>query len=220
MVRWASKNRSNPFSNVNFGSGATILHEGDGWDSPEIIDNSDPASVSNLHKTYTQSATGWTSAAAGFNGTEQVMAPNSNDQATWTFANLGQSAYYDVYVTWSPQPGATQNASFVVMDNGTPINPVDQSSIAPVDQSQAPADDQAAGVFWHHVGVFYVTTGTLSVRLGAATSGNVLADAVRLVKHTAAPTTNLAMGSFSVRSSPRWTSWPSSPSTFRPGAHT
>jgi len=53
------------------------------------------------------------------------------------------------------------------------------------------------------LGVFHVASGTsrtLSVELDATTSGDVLADAVRLVRHDAAPATNLAIGDFTVDS--------------------
>ena len=68
---------------------------------------------------------------------------------------------------------------------------------APVDQQLAPFDDQEAGAYWHELGV-YTTHGTLIVQLLANPSAPVLADAVWLVKHDAAPATSLAMGNFTV----------------------
>ena len=45
-------------------------------------------------------------AGTGFNGTEQVHAKNGSGSpaATWSFANLPATGYYDVYVTWSRKP--------------------------------------------------------------------------------------------------------------------
>ncbi len=68
-----------------------------------------------------------------------------------------------------------------------------------MDQTKAPVDDQAAGVYWNDLGVFS-SHGTLVVRLLADPDAirPVLADAVRLVEQPAAATTNLVMNSFAV----------------------
>ena len=138
------------------------LSGGTSFNAPQIID------TGNLG--YADSGNG-TLLSAGFTNTEQLLPANTGN-ATWQFTNLPTAtySYYDVYVTWSPQsndnvlPGA---ALYTVSDvNGTQLNPIGQGSIAAVDQTIAPADDQANGTFWQHLGVFQVATGTtLQVQL-------------------------------------------------------
>ncbi len=184
------------------GSGQNIIHEGNGWNSPEIVDDSD-APRTGVYNSF-QDGTGWTSgpAGTGFNGTEQIHAAAAGGTAaTWTFANLTQNTYYDVYVTWSPEADASAAAQYVVSNGSGSIAPVGQTSIAPVNQTLAPADSQAAGTFWQDLGVFGTgASTTLTVQLSANMSGVVLADAVQLVKYAAAPTTNLIMNSFTADS--------------------
>jgi hypothetical protein len=74
------------------------------------------------------------------------------------------------------------------------------SSLPTINQTQVPSDDQVAGVFWNHLGVFQSQSGTLDVSLASDVSGYAVAGAVRLVEHAAAPTTNLVMNSFGVDS--------------------
>ena len=184
------------------GAGQNVIHEGNGWNTPEIVDDSD-AGRSGINNSYQeQGGADWTNgpAGAGFNGTERVDAHGpSSDTATWGFANLTANTYYEVYVSWSPQAGAATNAQYIVSNVGGSILPYQQTSIAPVNQTLSPADDQVASAFWHELGVFDTGAGTtLSVRLTDNSSGVVLADAARLVKDATAPTTNLIMNSFGV----------------------
>ena len=132
---------------------------------------------------------------------EQVHAADGprHAAATWTFANLDPDAYYDVYVTWSPEADASAAAQYVVSD-GSGRSP-SARPIAPINQTLAPADDQAAGVFWHDLGVFARRSRPrLPCSCRPIPSGAVLADAVRLVKYAAPPTTNLIMNSFTADS--------------------
>ena len=136
------------------------------------------------------------SVAGAFNGEEQSHAENSGpDTAEWTFANLDPSGYYDVYVTWSPIAGASMAAQYSVDGGG---------SLPAVNQTQAPSDLQAAGVFWHDLGVFQATTGALVVQLSTGstdTTGDLLANAAMIVPETTVALTNLVMDTFGVDSS-------------------
>ena len=109
-------------------------------------------------------------------------------------ANLDPTGYYDVYVTWSPLAGASTAAQYTVIDYGITT----WSGLPTVNQTLAPADYQAAGAFWHDLGVYQATSGTLVVQLGTDGSGEVLADAAMIVPETTAPVTNLTMNSFAV----------------------
>ena len=53
-------------------------------------------------------------------------------------------------------------------------------------------------MFWHELGVFQATSGTLIVQLGTDSTGEVLANAAMIVPQTTAPLTNLTMDSFAV----------------------
>ena len=180
------------------GNRPSVIHAGYGPNLPEIVDDSDPVATGKTAY-YQESGTGFSDGpTTGFDGTERVLAAGSTAVATWSFTNLDPNSCYDVYVTWSPEADASTAAQYAIYDGTTLISP----QPSPVDQQIAPADDQAAGCFWHHLGVYSTASGTLVVRLPADASVPVLADAVRLVQHsgTAVPTTNLIMDSFSVDS--------------------
>ena len=139
--------------------------------------------------------------AAAFNGEELSDATTSGtptDSATWTFANLEPTGYYDVYVTWSPLAGAAGAAQYSVYDGATLL-----SNSPTVNQGQAPVDYQAAGVDWHDLGVFQATSAALIVQLGneSSESGSiVLANAAMIIPESTPPLTTLSVGSFSVDS--------------------
>ena len=184
------------------GSGQNIFHGGYGWNSPEIVDDSDTAATGKTAY-YQESGTGFSDGpTTGFNRTERVLAADSTGVAKWTFTDLDTTAYYDVYVTWSPEAGASASAAYAVYDGTTLLS----SGLPAVNQQLAPADDQAAGCFWHHLGVYSTEAGTLEVQLGANSTAPVLADAVRLVKHTttAGPSTNLVMDTTTLCRRCRW----------------
>jgi Ca2+-binding RTX toxin-like protein len=187
------------------GSGTNVIHGGDGFNSPEIVDNSDTTTAfPSLASNYSESGSGWSSdtsaaLANAFNSDQRIATAATGSTATWTFAGLTAGAYYDLYVTWAAESGASTAAQYTVADPGYTT----WTSLATIDQTQPPVDDQAAGVFWHHLGVFQSQSGTLTVTLASDTAGHVLAGASRLVLDataTAVPTTNLVMDSFSVDS--------------------
>ncbi len=182
---------------ISFGTGRTVLHEGNGQVSPEVLDDSDGARTG-ITNTYTESGSGWSSpgAGVGFNQGQRVNdGSDSSAKAIWTFGNLDPTAYYNVYVTWSADAGASTGAVYSVsQDGGTTWQ-----TLTGVNQTQAAADFQAAGTYWHDLGVFPATSGSLKVRLSAST-GEVLADAAMIIPHSAPLVTNLTMGTFTVDS--------------------
>ena len=111
---------------IHFGTGITTLHEGNGWNTPEILDDSD-GSAAGANDTYVESGSGWTNGTAGRASTapngSMPRPPAFSAAAIWTFANLAPTAYYDVYVTWSPHAVASTAAQYVVCDGDTPIKP-------------------------------------------------------------------------------------------------
>ena len=182
---------------VNVGTGETNLSEGNGQSSPEILDDSN-GSHGGITNAYTESGSGWLSPSptSGFNQGERVNdGSHPTATATWAFGNLDPTAYYDVYVTWSPIAGAATNAQYSVTDGGTSIQPIGVGSTpAYFNQNLSPSDYQAAGTIWRSLGVFQVTSGMLAVELTAGSSGMALADAAMIVPHVTLPLTNLSFG--------------------------
>ncbi len=180
------------------GAGENTIHSSNGINTPQTVDDSDVAETGLADYFYDTGS--WTSqtVAGAFNGEEQSHAESSGtDKAVWTFANLDPTAYYDVYVTWSPIAGASLAAQYSIYDGGTLL----AGSLPAVNQQQAPADIQAAGAIWHDLGVFQATSGTLIVQLSTNstdTADAVLADAAMIVPQTTAPVTNLTMDNFAV----------------------
>jgi hypothetical protein len=185
------------------GSGTNVIHDGNGQSSPQVVDSSETlAAFPGLANYYQETGT-WTddpTPGTAYNGGQRLHATGAGDTAKWTFANLDASAYYDVYVTWSPEADASTTADYSVNDGGGALDPIGQTSVALVNQTQAPYDVQAAGVSWQDLGVFQAGSGALNVQLAANASSPVLANAVMIVPYDTAPLTNLTMGSFTVDS--------------------
>ena len=175
------------------GSGENTIHSSNGPTTPQTVDDSDTAADLTNYFSDTGSWSSPTPAVvSAFDGNELYHAAvTGTDEACWTFGNLDPTAYYDVYVAWTPITGASTAAQYSVYDNGTSIEPVGQTAIASVNQTLLPADYQTAGTYWHDLGVFQVSSGTLAVQLGTDTSGEALADAVTIVPYTTPPLTNL-----------------------------
>jgi PKD repeat protein len=182
------------------GSGANTIQSSNGPTTPQTVNYSDTY-VSGMVN-YFQDSGAWSSpqtVAGAFNGEEIDHAPSSgSDTATWTFGNLDPTAYYDVYVTWASIADASTAAQYSVYDGlpgdgGEQIEPIDQSDISTVDQAEPPFDYLAAGVYWHDLGVFEVTSGTLAVQLGPDGSGEVLANAAMIVPYAPPPLTTLLL---------------------------
>jgi hypothetical protein len=185
------------------GSGTNVIHDGNGQSSPQIVDSSDTLTAfSGLSNYYHELGT-WTNDSTpgtAYNGGQRLHAAGAGDTAKWTFANLDATAYYDVYVTWSPEADASTTADYSVNNGGGAMDPIGQSGVAPVNQTQAPYDVQSAGVSWQDLGVFQAGSGTLNVQLASGASSPVLANAVMIVPYATVPLTNLTMGSFTVDS--------------------
>jgi subtilisin family serine protease len=96
--------------------------------------------------------------------------------AEWTLGGLTPGDYR-VSVTWADYPNRADDTPYTVLDGSTSLGTV------PVDQRTAPADFVDAGVDWHDLGIYSLTSDTLSVRLSdlAGPAGSlVIADAVRV----------------------------------------
>jgi hypothetical protein len=125
------------------GSGTNVIHDGNGQSSPQVVDSSDTQTAfSGLTNYYHESGTWSNDSTPGtaYNGGQRLHYANggTSDYAKWTFANLDPTAYYDVYVTWSPEADASTTADYSVNDGGGAMDPIGQSGVAPVNQTEGP----------------------------------------------------------------------------------
>ena len=135
------------------GSGQNTIHSSNGVSTPQTVDDQRRRldRAGGLLPKHRQLGPAFPLPGPSTARSNRTRRSTGSDNAEWTFANLDPSGYYDVYVTWSPIAGASTAAQYEV-DDGTPS--VAQTSIATVNQTQAPADLQEAGVFWHDLGVY------------------------------------------------------------------
>jgi hypothetical protein len=145
---------------------------------PAVVDNDDPG--------YAETGT-FTPVLGrgGDNSDYRFAAPSGSGTATatasWTTTGL-TAGYYDVQVSWTPDPNRASNATYQIFDGATLVG------TATVNQQLAPAGPTANGVTYQSLGVFRTTTGTLRVVLGNNANGFVIADAARVAPTTAPPT--------------------------------
>ena len=99
-------------------------------------------------------------------------------EASWTFSTLADGQYL-VSTTWQAKSNRASDAPFVIEDgSGTEL-----AAVA-VNQQLAPDDRTDAGSAWKDLATVSVSGGTLVVKLSesATASGQVIADAVRIVR--------------------------------------
>ncbi len=182
------------------GSGVNSISN-DGISTPQIVGSADTHTAFPGLPNYYQETGTWSddpTPGTAYSGGQRLHAAGTGDAAAWTFANLGSSLYYEVYVTWSPEADASTAAQYTVTDGGTPIQPIGETLTPTVNQAIAPASFQAAGVYWRELGVFQPVTDNLAVSLAANATSPVLANAVMIVPESTPPDTSLSMGAFTV----------------------
>lgn len=129
---------------------------------------------------YTQTG-GFTSfPGQGFNGdVSYAPAGTGSESATFTFAGLA-TGIYRVSATWTPDPNRATNAPFSVLDGPTLL-----ATVAVNQEAQPSTFSTVSGVTetrWQDLGngFYYITSGTLVVRLTDAANEYVIADAIRI----------------------------------------
>ena len=131
----------------------------------QIIDNGDPG--------YATSGT-WTNSSTGYLNDSQSDTNNSASEfATWTFTGLTPGSTYQIADTFPVNSNNSTLAPFTILDGGVSIATVN------INQTLAPNDFTDSGVGWKTLGLFKVTSSTLTVRLGTNFT-KVIADAVRI----------------------------------------
>ncbi|HRH93377.1 MAG TPA: hypothetical protein PKV72_02485 [Candidatus Peribacteria bacterium] len=135
---------------------------------------------------YTESGK-WDSVSNGY-AQRQRAASGKNAKATWSFSGL-QSGKYEVWVTWTPGPGASADARFSVR--------AAQSKTVNVNQSQGPqaapdGSNMFSGLAWQSLGVFNVQS-SAQIELSSPGKDRLYADAV-LLKPLPPPAADLWAG--------------------------
>ncbi len=102
-------------------------------------------------------------------------AGSGSDRAVWTFTNLAAGPYI-VFATWVPSADNATNAPYLVTD-GTAAH-----STYSINQQQSPSGFSDSGVQWTQLTTLNITTGMLTVMLTNNANGNVVADAIELVR--------------------------------------
>jgi hypothetical protein len=137
--------------------------------SAQILDDSDP--------TVTTSGSVSQVTGSGFDNEYLTASGYSvQAQATYTFTGLTPGQYEQVAVTWPTfsHPAAWANVS-IQDGNATPV-------VVTVNQQQLPSDFTDAGASWKSLGIFYESSGTLTVTVAKKVddAGAFAADAVRI----------------------------------------
>ena len=126
-----------------------------------------------------------TSGSGGYKGGYSSAAGSAS--ATWTFSqtqNVIAGRYYEVLVTWAAASTDTDNAQFTVWDGA--IGGGYNRGTVSVNQQFAPLPNATfTDAWWSSLGLFYVSSGTLTVNLTNGDSNyNLIADAVKIVEVT------------------------------------
>jgi hypothetical protein len=104
---------------------------------------------------------------------------NGTTSSTWSFPSLPNGTY-QVYGTWTGASTQATNAPFTLYNGSTPVSTVK------VNQRVASSGVNADGANWKLIGTVKVTGGRLNVRLSNAADGQVVADAIRIVRTASA----------------------------------
>jgi hypothetical protein len=104
---------------------------------------------------------------------------SGTSSSTWSFPSLPNGTY-QVYGTWNGANTHATNAPFTLYNGSTPVSTVKMN------QRVASSGVSADGANWKLLGTVKVTGGRLNVRLSNAADGQVVADAIRIVRTASA----------------------------------
>ena len=144
--------------------------------SDRVIDDGDSG--------YVQEGDGWRRGglAGSYGGDYRFHAAgNGSNRVRWTFDNLA-TGNYEVFTTWMHHANRASNAPFSVYDGSSLEQALN------VNQRLAPTGASYAGRPWQRLGTFSIENGQMQLELSDAGDGFVIADAVRIVAHSAPPT--------------------------------
>jgi hypothetical protein len=112
-------------------------------------------------------------AGAGFASDTQWAAANSSSAASWTFAGLAPGKYR-IAATWKGSSLNSSAAPLTVTSAGKTL------LATKINQQRSASTFTSGGAAWQNLGTVTVTGNSLVVRLNSATTGRVVADALRL----------------------------------------
>jgi hypothetical protein len=129
--------------------------------------------VDNGNATFASTGTWNKYSGVGYASDTQSSAAGSGASSTWTFAGLAPGQYR-VAATWNGSSLNAVDAPFSVSSGSKLLSTVR------VNQQRAASTFTSGGAAWQNLGTFTVSGNSLTVRLNSATSGRVVADAIRL----------------------------------------
>jgi hypothetical protein len=138
---------------------------------PSVVIDDGDAGYSEPGGTATAPYTG-----QGYNNDVKQIAPGSTSIARYTFTGLTPGATYELAATWTTDLNRSLAAPLQVQ------NVLGGNVDFSINQQVAPGDFTLNGRPFKTIGSFRTTGTSLVVQWSAATSGNVIADAVRLVQ--------------------------------------
>jgi hypothetical protein len=132
------------------------------------------ALIDNGQAGFSESGSGWTHyTGAGYNNiVDYAAAGTGGNTASWQLTGLA-SGTYDAQVTWTAVFNHATNATYSVYDGNTLLGTFT------VNQQQAPTGTTVNGSVFQSLGLFQVSSGTLTVTLTDNANGYVIADAFR-----------------------------------------
>jgi PKD repeat protein len=140
--------------------------------SPQILDNGQAG--------FTTSGAGWTGAAAGYNGGEQIdKAAPAADSASWQTTGLAAGSYL-VQATWTAASTNAAAAVYRIYDGSTLVQTVT------VNQQKAPSGTAYGGAAFQSLATVQINSGILRVVLSGQGGSDLVADAVRAAPAPAA----------------------------------
>ncbi len=141
-----------------------------------ILDNDGPAPANtNYHDSG--NLLRWTQGHA--NDVREAPAGGVVETATYTFENLVPGEMFQVSATWTAFVNRATDAPYRI--TGITAGP----QTVYVNQRLAPGDFQVDGTSWEDLGTFTIDpSGTLTVTLSGSSTGNVIADAIRIHRRT------------------------------------
>jgi Matrixin/Protein of unknown function (DUF1573) len=140
-----------------------------------------PIFLDNGQAGYAETGAGWQGWPTGYNGSVRYNSAGPNG-ATASWQQTGLTAgNYQVQATWNAASNHTGSAVYQIYD-GTTLR-----QTVTVDQRPNPSGASFGGVLFQTLGTVLVNSGALRVVLSNSASGDVVADAVRIVSTSPPP---------------------------------
>ncbi len=139
-----------------------------------ILNNEDPAPH------YVQTGLLTHVGQGRLNRVDATHPPVAGDGADFTYTGLAPGLYR-VSATWTAQPQRAVDAPYTLVGIGGGDRTVT------VDQRRAPDDFDFDGTWWEDLDLVRVDGGTLTVRMASSSTGDVVADAVRIERIDSKP---------------------------------